>query len=489
MSSGQNFDVLVVGGGMAGLCAGTRAAELGLSVAVFEKGETPQYVNNARVSGGTFHVAHTDILKPKEELLAAINHSTHGHADPALAATLAARSKPMYEWLVGLGAKFLRVPTQAYGAPISAPPRPLAQSDDWMNSWQGRGPDLLMRVLTEKLVKSGGKLILGAQVQKLRMSGERCVGLEAVIGGATKQFDGVAVVLADGGFQANLELLKGNISPMPERVKQRNTRTGVGDGLRMAQAAGAALTALSGFYGHILSRDALTNERLWPYPLLDDLAASGIVVNGQGRRFCDEDGGGVYIANMIAGSADPAGNSVICDATAWDAAGQKAHVNSPNPKLARLGGTIHKADTLAGLAAAAGVPADALAATVSAFNQACRAGALATLDPPRSTSHNQPVAIEKAPFYAIPACAGITFTMGGIKIDGDARVLRQDGGAIAGLYAAGSTAGGLENGGGRAGYVSGLTKAAVFGKHAAEHIAQQRDGARLTGPTRHKLHL
>ena len=60
--------------------------------------------------------------------------------------------------------------------------------------------------------------------------------------------------------------------------------------------------------------------------------------------------------------------------------------------------------------------------------------------------------------------------MGGIRIDPDAQVLREDGGAIPGLYAAGTTTGGIE-GGPFIGYVGGLSKAAVFGFRAAEHAA------------------
>ena len=130
---------------------------------------------------------------------------------------------------------------------------------------------------------------------------------------------------------------------------------------------------------------------------------------------------------------------------------------------------IHSADSISALARAAELPAEALAATVETYNRAGRCGVYATLDPPRTTSHHAPAMLETPPFYAIPACAGITFTMGGVKIDGEARVMREDNSVIIGLYAAGSTTGGLD-GGGRACYVSGLTKAAVFGKQAAEHI-------------------
>ena len=78
--------------------------------------------------------------------------------------------------------------------------------------------------------------------------------------------------------------------------------------------------------------------------------------------------------------------------------------------------------------------------------------------------------IAKAPFLAIPVCAGITYTMGGIVVDGGSRVLKTDGAAIPGLYAAGSTTGGLE-GGPTVGYLGGLAKAAIQGLVAAETIA------------------
>jgi fumarate reductase flavoprotein subunit len=79
--------------------------------------------------------------------------------------------------------------------------------------------------------------------------------------------------------------------------------------------------------------------------------------------------------------------------------------------------------------------------------------------------------IQKAPFYAVPLCAGITYTFGGIAIDEHGRVRRPDGQPIDGLYAIGASTGGLEGGNG-GGYVGGLIKGVAFGLRAAEHIAQ-----------------
>ena len=99
------------------------------------------------------------------------------------------------------------------------------------------------------------------------------------------------------------------------------------------------------------------------------------------------------------------------------------------------------------------------------------------LSPPRSAKSGAPRPIETPPFYAIPICAGITNTFGGIAIDGHGRVRRPDGSVIEGLYAAGGCTGGLE-GGGALGYVGGLIKACVFGLRAGEDAARRiRPGA------------
>lgn len=163
---------------------------------------------------------------------------------------------------------------------------------------------------------------------------------------------------------------------------------------------------------------------------------------------------------------------MICDAPIWETAGRSAQI-PPNPQLLAGGGTLHRADTLDALAERAGLPAEALGETVAAYNDAVRAGRLAALAPPRSTRSGEPRAIATPPFFAIPICAGITNTMGGIAIDGHARVKRPDGSVIAGLYAAGGATGGLE-GGGALGYVGGLIKACVFGLRAAEDAARRR---------------
>jgi len=214
----------------------------------------------------------------------------------------------------------------------------------------------------------------------------------------------------------------------------------------------------------------MTNDKLWPHPYVDNLATAGIVVGPTGERFVDEGRGGVYMANIIAKLPDPLSTVAIFDQAIWDGPG-RARIVPINPFLPRVGGTLLVAEDLPALAGKLGMESGRLVETVRSYNSAIAAGALSTLNPPRRTSHYQARPITTAPFYAAPACAGITDTMGGIAINEYAQALSEDGSAIRGLYVAGAATGGLE-GGPEIGYVGGLMKGGVTGLAAAEHIAR-----------------
>jgi fumarate reductase flavoprotein subunit len=465
MSETKSYDVIVVGGGMAGLVSAVRAAEQGLKAGLLEKGSEERYPCNARMSGGVLHVAFNDPKEPAAALLAAIETASRGAADPALAKVMAERGRDLVEWLRGHGARFIRAGNVAWQNWILAPPRPLRAGVDWM----GRGPDVLLRSLAARLQELGGRMHLGTRARALVMQDGRCAGVEAEQNGSLARFDARAVILCDGGFQSNDELLAQHICPAPSKVKQRGGRTGTGDGLAMAQAAGAAITPLKGFYGHLLCRDAMHSDKVWPYPELDGIATASMVVDAAGRRFVDEGVSGVWLANAVAALADPLSATIVFDAAIWEGPGRSARIPA-NPSLENAGGTIHRAPTLAALAAMAGIDVAGLEDTVARYNRFIANGLGEGLSPARSIDRFNPMPIGKAPFMAIPICAGITYTFGGIRIDGNARVLRDDGMPIDGLYAAGSTTGGLE-GGERATYLGGLTKAGVQGMCAAEHVA------------------
>ena len=181
--------------------------------------------------------------------------------------------------------------------------------------------------------------------EKLLIEGGVCKGVVAQQGEHDVRYLASAVVIADGGFQGNAALVKQYICAYPERLKQRGAGTGRGDGVGMAMAIGAKLVGMNGFFGHVMSRDAMTNDKLWPYPYGDSLATAGIVVGPAGERFADEGRGGVYLANAIARLADPFSATIIFDHAIWEGPARNGFIPA-NPHLPAVGGTLIQADNL-----------------------------------------------------------------------------------------------------------------------------------------------
>jgi fumarate reductase flavoprotein subunit len=464
METAEIWDVVIIGGGMAGMVAANRAAELGLRPLILEKGADERYACNSRYSGGALHICMRDIQDEPDTLIDTILAVTDGTASRTLAQALVQDAPRTYAWLKSSGIRFVRVPAinQNY---ILAPVRPNRAGLHWL----GRGGDVLLRTLEARLLGLGGQLVRGARATELVMEGSVCKGVVAAFGGSTRTFNAKAVLLADGGYQGAPDLLRQHVGPRPELLKQRNASTGTGDGARMAKAVGAALLGMdSGFYGHVLCRDVFENDRLWPFPFLDHVATAAIVVDGNGNRFTDEGQGGVYLANHIAKLSDPLSSVVIFDEPIWQGAGRYRAI-PPNPHLVLAGGTVNYHQSLSGLAMELGLPLANLQRTVTEYNAAVASGTSPKLSPSRTATIYKPYPIERPPFYAVRVCAGITYTMGGIGTDEHGRVLRNDASPIPGLFAAGATTGGLE-GGPRYGYVGGLMKSAVFGLRVAEYL-------------------
>lgn len=455
-------DVIVIGGGIAGLVAACRAAELGRRVAVLEKGTAEKYLCNTRYTYGTFHINFNDVMAGEDRLYDAILACTEGFARKDLARTVARYGARLMAWLRGEGIELTNL--GQYHTNVLSPV--------WRSGagfkWDGYAGDVTLRKLEANLTKRGGAILRSTRANTLKLDG-REIEIQAAQPEGTATFRAPAVVIADGGFQANMEMVREHISAAPEKLLPRHGGTAMGDGLRMAQALGAATTGMANFYGHLHSRDAMTNPLLWPRPQADDLAVAGIVVGPDGKRVANEGLGGIYLSNAIARLADPLSTTAVFDQAIWDGPPGRGHVQPPNPLVPAVGGTLHRADTIRDLAALSGIPAQRLQDTVDAYNAALDAGTLGELSPSRRNGPVKAWPIRTPPFHAMPLCSAITNTMGGIVVNGDAQVLDAAGRPIPGLYAAGSTVGGLD-GGPHSGYVGGLIKACI-GLRAAEKIA------------------
>ena len=385
--------------------------------------------------------------------------------------TLTQNARRTLRWLSSLGVRFIQAGPDGLRRNALAPP---GVRQTGLN-WKGRAGDVMLRTLGERLHARGGRILRGMAAQQLLMENGCCVGVEVRSAtGESRQYRADAVVIADGGFQANPELLRRFITPHPERLLQRNAQSGEGAGLLMAEAVGAKLVGTDNFYGHVQHRRAMTDPALWPYPVLDSLATGGIVVDGAGRRFCDEGLGGVYVTNAIARLPDPLCAVIVFDDATWNGPG-KDWLLPANPYLLSAGGNLVSADSLDALARKLQMDPAALQDTVAGYHRLLEGQAVAG-QPPRTAQPYKPWPVRQGPFHAVEVCAGITYTMGGIATDAQARVLDANDQPIAGLYAAGACTGGLEGGGGAAGYSGGLSKSGVFGMLAGEAIVAARTG-------------
>lgn len=466
MPESASVDVIVVGGGFAGLTAANRCAEHGLKVVVLEAGAPELYPCNSRISTGALHVAFRSPREPAGELFDAIMAASGGTARQDLARALTERASATIDWMTAQGADFMDHPRRSTGVKMLAPLREMRAGLDWERS----GPNLFLQMLEKSLVRRGGAVRRGCRATVIERTRDGIAGI-MFDGPAGSDFvPGRAVVIADGGFQAGAELVGRYITPRAKDLQRRNAGTGRGDGLRMAIDVGAATVGLETFYGHVLSRDAMQNDNLWPYPQVDVICAQSLVVDGKGRRFADEGQGGIFMANAIARLGDPLSATVVFDSAVWAEAKTTDNV-PPNPSLPDAGATVIEADDLATLAARAGIDPDGLAFTVAGYNAFLAAGGTAPLHPPRSTGQYRAFPVAQPPFYAIPVCAGITVTSGGLAVNGRGEVLDAHDRPVAGLYAAGSAVGGIE-GGPHAGYVGGLIKAFGIGLIAADSIAE-----------------
>lgn len=464
----MSYDVVTIGGGFSGLVTACRAAELGLRAAVLEARTEDRYPCSSRYTTGVTNVMGRAILSEPDVLYKAIMDGSSPKANPALARAFADNGQRTIDWLRTQGGRFVQKALQhdQPGQQVLAPPRRLMAGLDW----EGRGGDFLMRTLEEKLGTRGGAVLRGTRVEAIVVENGACAGVDAVQNGQPVRIAARAVVVADGGFAANSEMVAKYITPRADRVVARVGPGAKGDGIRMAEKAGAAIGGFGEFYGHVHHRNAMTNARLWPYPHLDAVAEVSILVGPDGKRFTDEGMGGVCQANGIARLPDPLSAFLIMDDAQWQIEPKLTTTVACNPAMVSAGGELITAADLDVLANCIGLPQAALAQTVREHNGAVGSGDFSKLAVPRSVKKHRPMPIATPPFHAVRLCAGVTGTMGGVVIDPHAQAQKQAGGAFPGLYAVGTTVAGLE-GGPRAGYVGGLSKAFILGLLAAEHMA------------------
>ncbi len=268
--------------------------------------------------------------------------------------------------------------------------------------------------------------------------------------GNTVTVNADAVILAAGGFGANLEMVA-ELKPELEGFMTTNAPGLKGQGIAMAQAVGAAVVDMEQIQIHpTVQADtaALITEGL--------RGDGAILVNANGERFIDEVGTRDVVS--AAEIAQPGSYSwlIVDDAMLQASATIQGYVKK---------GFVFSGATYEELAAQIGVPAETFAATMNTWNGYVAAGS----DPDFGrVSFTNP--LDTAPFYAIKVTAGIHHTMGGVKINTLTQVLSTEGNVIPGLYAAGEVTGGV-HGANRLGG-NAVSDFVVFGRIAGEEAAE-----------------
>lgn len=451
-------DVVVVGSGTAGLSAAVAAREAGARrVVLLEKGAITG--GHGIYSSGSVSIARrkpdasdpierdADVRRMTEEILDA----GAGESNPELARILASESESAVRWLAGMGVEWRPLLYRAVGAVTSrniSTGSPAA-GYDYVTALAGRAKALGVRFFhsteaVELLTSSGEKASSDIEV-----AGVRARRMNAKDGARTVDFIAPAVVLATGGFSANVAMRMTYDARLDERYPTTANPRGflfdgaTGDGIRMARAVGAKEVGMR----HI---------QVIPYSggRLLDFVGGEIWVNDEGKRFVSE---GVPFGELAETLHVTEGRSfwAISDASTQKSA-------TLGVKLAE--GIVREAPSIEALAAAIGVPFSNLSATIERWNRDARKGWDSTFDRPISG-----VPLTSSPFFYGRETWSVHFTCGGIAIDGKACVLSKTGRPIPGLYAAGETTGGL-HGRDRLGG-NGLTETFVFGRIAGTHAA------------------
>ncbi|MCS3430327.1 flavocytochrome c [Klebsiella sp. BIGb0407] len=244
-----------------------------------------------------------------------------------------------------------------------------------------------------------------------------------------------AVVLASGGFGANTQMLKQYNtywSHIADDIKTTNSSAMTGDGILLGQSVGAGLTGM-GFTQMMPVADPNTGEL---FSGLQVPPENFVIVNKQGKRFINEFAG----RDVLTKAALAEGGLFYLIA---DDEIKKTAANTSQEKIDRQveAGTLFKADTLAELALKVGMVPEVLIDTVNKYNSYVEAGA-----DPEFHKDTFSLKVEKAPFYATPRQPAVHHTMGGLKIDTATRVLDDNNQPIKNLYAAGEVAGGIHAG-------------------------------------------
>lgn len=439
-----NTDVVVVGGGGAGLSAAISAKENGANVVLVEK--MLMLGGNTNYATAGINAANTKLQKKlgiedsaelfyKDTMKGGKNVN-----NPELVKKLTGDSANIIDWLTERGADLSEVVFTG-GQSAKRTHRPAGG--------QAVGP-VIVDALADTAEKDGIDVRTETEVTKILKTGDKVTGVEVKHKGETYNINAKAVVMATGGFGANAEMVA-EYKPSLKGFGSTNSPAITGDGIKMVKAVGGDLVDMTEIQTHptvVHKKTAMITEAV--------RGEGAILVNREGKRFVSE----LETRDVVSkAELEQTGKSAFL---VFD--------QEVREKLGAINGYVRKGFAIEGatleeLAKKVGIDAKSLVETMNKYNGYVKAG-----EDKEFGKTALPRELVKAPFYAIEVSPAVHHTMGGVRINTNAEVLTADGKVIPGLFAAGEITGGV-HGANRIGG-NAVTDITVYGKTAGENAAK-----------------
>jgi tricarballylate dehydrogenase len=456
----RKYDVLVIGGGNAALCAAISARRTGADVLVLEgapkfyRGGNTRHTRNMRCA----HDAATDILTgpyTEQEFWEDLLRVTDGQTDEELARHMISESKDILDWIVEQGVRW----QPSLGGTLS-----LGRT----NSFFLGGGRAMLNALYLTAERLGVEILYDAEVVELEIDDGMFLSARLKQGEAITPIRASALVAAAGGFEANIEWLKQYWGDAADNFLIRGTPYNRGSILKMLLASGVQEVG-DPTQCHAVAIDARAPKFDGGIITRHDSVVFGIVVNNRALRFYDE-GEDIWPkryaiwGRLVAAQPDQIAYIV------FDASSRNSFMPTLFPPI--------EAGSIGDLASKFDLDPVVLAKTVADFNAAVRPGTFdhTILDDCRTQGLTPPKShwarrIETPPYYAYPVRPGITFTYLGTRVNKQARMVMKGGKPAANMFAAGEIMAGNVLGKGYAAGI-GMTIGSVFGRIAGREAAQ-----------------
>ena len=436
-------DVIVIGAGLSGLSASVRAAEQGAEVILLEKmayaGGNCILSTGILQAAGTKLQAQAGIEDSPEQYALDMAQGASADLDPVQMKMVSTLSGETLDWLADNGVEFSDKVTQGVGSTAYRAHQSMPDANE------------LVSGLVDAASQKGVMIQYDTPVLSLMTDDQgKVTGVVANQKGQPVEYTAKAVIIASGGFGGSPEMLSKYWGDEYAKMTYAGSPGTTGEMIEEAARLGAKLTDMDkAAYGSPtveVSKNMLITAMV--------LSGGAILTDSTGSRFCNETGDPFDTSKSVVETQEP---------FVFEIFDQNVADNVYKVSVYQNMGIVEQADTVEELAEKVGLPADTLKATIEQYNTAVKSGK----DEFGRAIFTQP--LTTAPFYCVKVAAGGVMTFGGLTLDDQCRVLKEDGSVIEGLYSAGEATGGYR----AYGYVCGDANAhaAVTGKVAGESAA------------------